>query len=63
MKNAGASLQRLMEIALEDVKGKCCFAYIDDIMVYSRSEQQHLEDLRAVFSRLHKVGLMVNLKK
>lgn len=63
LKNAAASFQRLMETVLENIKGKFCFVYIDDIVVYSQTEQQHLEHLRGVFARLHKAGLTVNLKK
>lgn len=63
LKNAAASFQRLMEIVLKDFKGKHCFVYIDDIVVYSRNEAEHLVHLSQVFSGLQEAGLTLNLKK
>lgn len=63
LKNSAASFQRLMEIVLKDLKGECCFVYIDDIVVYSKGEEEHLEHLSQVLSCLQKAGLTLNLKK
>ncbi len=63
LKNSAASFQRLMELVLKDVKGKSCFVYIDDVVVYSKSEEEHLVHLRAVFQCLSRVGLTLNLQK
>jgi len=38
-------------------------AYIDDVVVYSSSWEDHLEYLSAVFSRIHDAGLGVNASK
>ena len=50
LRNAGATFQRLMD----DIFGDLDFVvvYIDDILVYSSSEQQHLEHLCIVLQRL-----------
>lgn len=63
LKNAAASFQRLMEHVLRELKGKCCMVYIDDVVVFSKNKQDHLQHLHQVFSCFHKVGLTLNLKK
>ena len=63
LKNAPATFQRLMETALKDLKGKKCFVYLDDIIIYSSSWQQHFSDLQAVLDKLREAGLTVNMAK
>lgn len=63
LKNSAALFQGLMEFVLKDQKGKSCFVYIDDIVVYSKSEEEHLNHLRAVLQCLHNAGLTLNLQK
>ena len=55
--NAPANYQRLMSIVLRGLMTRICLAYIDDVIVYSRSKYQHLRDLRAVFERIRIAGL------
>lgn len=52
-----------MECVLREIKGKCCFLYIDNIVVYSKGENEHLLHLNQVFRCLHQAGLTLNLKK
>ncbi len=63
LKNSAASFQRLMETVLRDLKGKCCLVYIDDVVVYSKNEEEHMYDLTRVFKYLHNAGLTLNLGK
>ena len=39
------------------------FAYIDDILIASETEEEHLQDLEALFQRLKQYGLQVNEDK
>ena len=39
------------------------FAYIDDILIISRNEQEHLDNLSALFARLSEYGLRVSPHK
>ncbi|KRZ01755.1 Retrovirus-related Pol polyprotein from transposon, partial [Trichinella zimbabwensis] len=57
--NAPATFQRLMETALRGLTWKACLVYLDDIIVFGKTEKEHLELLEEVLSRLRAVGLKV----
>ena len=61
--NAPATFQRLMETVLAGLNRKSCVVYIDDILVFSRTYEEHLAHLREVFERLAKAGLRMKPKK
>ena len=50
---------------INDVLKGCNFAigYLDDIIIYSRSEKEYLEHLEEIFMRLKKAGLKLKLEK
>lgn len=60
-KPASAIFQRTVEKILQGIKGTINF--MDDIVVTGKDRKEHLENLRAVFDRLQKAGLKLNLKK
>ena len=60
--NAPATFQRTMNYVLQDCQG-FAKAYIDDVVVYSESWEEHLEHLSQVFDRMKKAGLTLKLKK
>ena len=61
--NAPATFQRLMQVVLAGLEGKICFVYIDDILVCSKTFEEHLQHLEQVFERLRKAGLTLKPKK
>ena len=50
---------------INDVLKGCNFVmgYLDDIIIYSRSEKEHLEHLEEIFIRLKAAGLKLKLEK
>ena len=50
---------------INDVLKGCNFAmgYLDNIIIYSRWEEEHLEHLEEIFSRLRAAGLKLKLEK
>ena len=60
--NAPATFQRTMNHILRDCQ-EFSGAYIDDIVIFSRSWEEHLRHLQEVFHRLQQAGLTVKLKK
>ena len=63
LKNAPAVFQRAMEMVLGDLLQKCCLVYIDDVIVFSENEDDHLEHLREFFLRIQKFRFRINPKK
>jgi len=56
-----ASFQRLVEKALEGIPN--VIVYIDDVVIHTRTHEEHLQILQRVFMRLFKHNLKINLKK
>ena len=60
-KNAPAMFQCLINTVIAGVEG--CSAYIDDVVVYSDTWEQHLRQVRSLMLRLRDARLTVNLAK
>ena len=63
LKNAPATFQRLMQDVLGDLHLNGCVVYLDDIIIYSRTVEEHFQLLKEVFRRLRNAGLKLNAKK
>lgn len=61
--NAPGTFERLMEQVLTGLIGRICLVYLDDIIVYSQSLQEHLSSLEEVFECLRRARLYLNAKK
>lgn len=61
--NAPSTFQRLMQRMFCDQQGQSLLLYLDDIVVYSSSVEQHLQRLEMVLGRLQKEGLKAKLEK
>ena len=58
-----STLQRVITDALGDAVGKYCAVYVDDVLIYSRSPEEHVQHLQLVFERLHSAQIRLKLKK
>jgi hypothetical protein len=63
LSNAPATYQRLMEECLSGLNLNICLVYIDDIIIFSRTYEEHLERLELVFRRLQDCGLKLSPAK
>ena len=61
--NAPATFQRLMENCLGDLHLNWCIIYLDDIIVYSKTPENHIKRLTGVFEKLSKAGLKLKPSK
>ena len=62
LKNAPAVFQRLMEVVLRGCYD-CSSPYIDDIIVFSKNKEEHVQHLRCVLAALRRFGLTINEAK
>ena len=63
LKNAGATYQRAMVALFHDMMHKEIKVYVDDMIAKSRTEEEHLVNLRKLFERLRKYRLRLNPAK
>ena len=61
--NAPATFQRLMHDCLGDLNMNWCIVYLDDIIIFSDTQEEHLKRLEAVFQKLDAVGLKLKPSK
>jgi hypothetical protein len=61
--SAPATFQRVMDNILRGLQGEKCLVYLDDIIVYSASLEEHIQKLREVFRRLKQANFKIQLNK
>ena len=63
LKNAGSTYQRMMTKMFQDKLGRTVEVYIDDMVVKSKQEGRHIEDLQGPFEVLRQHKLRLNIEK
>ena len=61
--NAPSTFQRLMDVALSGLHLEVCLVYLDDIIIFSKSVDEHLERLVRVLDRLRSAKLKLKPEK
>ena len=61
--NAPATFMRLMNSVFMEYLDKFVVVYIDDILIYSKTEEEHAEHLRLVLTKLHEHRLYAKFSK
>ena len=61
--NALSTFMRLMNEALKEFLGKFVIIYVDDILIFSKTLEEHLMHIHKVFDKLREEKLLINLKK
>ena len=63
LSNAPSTFQALMNSVLGPELRHCCLVYLDDIIVFSKTPEEHLAHLRSVLQRLREAKLYCKLSK
>lgn len=61
--NAGASYQRMMDLCLSGLSSRRILAYMDDIVIFSRTFEEHIADVKTVFERLRAANISLKASK
>ena len=61
LKNAPPTFQRFINIVTHGIPN--LIAYVDDIIIYTDTYEEHMSILRSLFTRLAKYGLLINIEK
>jgi hypothetical protein len=61
--NARATFQRAMDIAFIGEKHKFVVIYLDDITIFSSSNEEHLQHLKQTFEKCRRYGISLNPQK
>ena len=63
LKNAPAIFQRVMDDILRDHLGKICHVYIDDIIIFGKTLEEHLKNLTTILQTLRKANFKIQPDK
>ena len=61
--NAPATFQRTLDILLAGLRWKTCLVYLDDVIVFSKTFDEHVKHVQDVLTILQRAGISLKLKK
>ncbi|GBP98456.1 Retrovirus-related Pol polyprotein from transposon gypsy [Eumeta japonica] len=63
LKNAPSIFQRAIDDVLREQIGKTCYVYVDDVIIFSENESDHVDHIAWVLDKLHKANMRVSREK
>ena len=63
LSNSGATYQRMMDICLSGLRNDKVLSYMDDIVIFSKTFDEHIRDLKSVFECLHTADVTLKASK
>lgn len=63
LKNSPSTFQRVMDNVLRELQNTICLVYLDDIIVFSTSLQEHMNNLEKVFEKLRESNFKIQMDK
>lgn len=63
LKNSPSTFQRVMDNVLRGLQNVICLVYLDDVIIFSTSLQEHMVNLEKVFERLRESNFKIQLDK
>lgn len=61
--NSPSTFQRMMDEILKEYLYKFAFVYMDDVVIFSKSLQDHLLHIRTIFQKFREINLKIQLDK
>ena len=61
LKSGPSNMQRLLEVTLSGIEN--CFLYIDDILLFSKSKEEHMRTIEEIFKRLSENKMPLSIDK
>lgn len=63
LKNASSIFQRTLDDILRKYIGKICHVYIDDVIIFSKTPEQHIKDIATILDALYSANMRVSAEK
>lgn len=63
LKNAPSIFQSTINNILEELIGGICHVYIDDVLIFSETKEQHMKDIQRVIEKLTNANMKISSKK
>lgn len=63
LKNAPSIFQRCVNEILHEFIGKFAYVYIDDVIIFSNSEEEHMQHISLIFKALHGANMKISEEK